>query len=426
MLVQKIPWTRQPPPGTPIDWGNPATKGLIAAISGIESVNLVTGRQLTVTGPNGVVVGKDGVSYPFNGTTYLSTPVSTGGAPYTLFAVETCTSAGANRVFCGLGDSGSSANLAEIYRGNTDSSLLFIEITAGASVQPAAVANSSVINSRYTVAGVTYSTTDRVAYSNGVKLASSTVSLPIISAANTFYVGVERYNGAFAGHNVGNIPLALLFTRALSAAEIKSLSDNPWQLFQPITRRIFGSAAGGATAITLTAASFRLIPRVGTFTTAASLTAALLKFAAQPLAGLTRAVLTSALFKFTALPITYVGAVTVDLVKAALKFTTAAIVPLATLVLSKPLLKFTTIPIIPLATMVLTRPLLKFVTAPVIPNLASVMTTALLKFTPLPLIPLATLVLTRPLLKFQALAIIVTGAAAAALVRLRTLMGAGS
>ena len=63
-----------------------------------------------------------------------------------------------------------------------------------------------------------------------------------------------RFFGDHASYWVkGRSALHLIFNRALSDAEIKSLSDNPWQIFEPEIVRIwvddYVSAGGGATVI---------------------------------------------------------------------------------------------------------------------------------------------------------------------------------
>ena len=51
-----------------------------------------------------------------------------------------------------------------------------------------------------------------------------------------------RFNGA--------VSLVLVFSKALSTSEIKSISDNPWQLFKPVSRSLWipGTVSGGGEA----------------------------------------------------------------------------------------------------------------------------------------------------------------------------------
>lgn len=56
-------------------------------------------------------------------------------------------------------------------------------------------------------------------------------------------LGLGAYGGTYS--SVGKFALAAFGRKRLSNAEIKSLSDNPWQIFQPTNRAIYPEAAGG-------------------------------------------------------------------------------------------------------------------------------------------------------------------------------------
>ena len=79
-------------------------------------------------------------------------------------------------------------------------------------------------------------------YKNG-KLVGSTAatgSLTYVNAADRGPVLGNYYNYTGTARSfVGDIYVASLWKRALSDAEIKSLSDNPWQIFAPIRTPIF-------------------------------------------------------------------------------------------------------------------------------------------------------------------------------------------
>ena len=226
-----------------IDWSNPITRGLLVAVNGATLTDLVSGKLVTQVGSSAKVVSQKGVSYNFDGSSYVSVPISWAAGPYTLFSFGVSTSNASNQIYCGIANSGSSTHTAEIYREKTNSSALFIEITGGSSAQTTNVPNSSSINNFYAIAGVAYATNNRVCYVNGVAIASVSSTLSFVSAIDVFNVGVERYSGALAGKFIGAIPVSCLWTRALSGTEVKSLSDNPWQIFAPIQRRIWVPAS---------------------------------------------------------------------------------------------------------------------------------------------------------------------------------------
>lgn len=88
--------------------------------------------------------------------------------------------------------------------------------------------------------------TQRV-FANGKQIASSAVGTAAATTFDRFAIGCLLRSTA-ALHWAGKTGLVAVFNRKLSDAEIKSLSDNPWQIFQPAARAIWVpvGAAGGA------------------------------------------------------------------------------------------------------------------------------------------------------------------------------------
>ena len=79
--------------------------------------------------------------------------------------------------------------------------------------------------------------------------ASGSISgTPILPSASNAKLKVGTY-GSVASGAAGNFPGQMLWNlfwnRALSASEIKSLSDNPWQIFAPRETRLFVPVGGG-------------------------------------------------------------------------------------------------------------------------------------------------------------------------------------
>ena len=239
MLNRRV-WTRQPQGVVPADpfW---LSNGLVALVNGATNADHVSGRLCTIVG-SGTTVNSDGVSPAFAGASYLSTPVTgVSGVAHTMIAVQYVSSYSSNRIICGLGDSGTSTNVSEIYV-STFGFLNYLDIASG-SVAQVLGATSVAVNTRYVFAVVSRQTTLRETYRNGVFESSINTSLAFPTNLNTFNVGVERYNGSLAGYFVGSIPIAAVFNRALTAAEIASISANPWQLFAPLSRPVFAPSA---------------------------------------------------------------------------------------------------------------------------------------------------------------------------------------
>ena len=131
---------------------------------------------------------------------------------------------------------------------------------------------SSVTTSATIAAGATAMLVGRVVgntvsvWSDGVLGASGTISgTPKLPNSANAKLKVGTY-GSIASGVAANFPGQLLYNcywnRALSAVEIKSLSDNPWQIFAPRETRLFvpvSAGVGGTTTVTSdSAASYRV------------------------------------------------------------------------------------------------------------------------------------------------------------------------
>lgn len=189
-------------------------------------------------------------------------------------------------------------------------------------------------------------------YRDGVLLTSASPTLRNISQANRYVAIGSRGNGTTSAYR-NQASMASMWNRALSEHEIAVRAVNPWMDFEPEPIQIYWSAGGGATTITLTAASlalaaqgvqpqvdatlsvstFALTPQVLSLHTIARLTAATVAFVANSLQTTSGTVielvaaslamsaqalnvvrdtlitLTSAVFQFSARPITVTGAV---------------------------------------------------------------------------------------------------------------------
>lgn len=74
----------------------------------------------------------------------------------------------------------------------------------------------------------------------------SAVAITGTVAGNSSSVSNYEFGGRNAGNNLnGGIAIFVEWARALSDAEIVSISANPWQLFAPQTRRVFAVGSGG-------------------------------------------------------------------------------------------------------------------------------------------------------------------------------------
>ena len=84
---------------------------------------------------------------------------------------------------------------------------------------------------------------------------------------------ISEFDGLDIGYSTleGNLPLLLIFGRELSAAEVKSLSDNPWQVFAPDNKYLWVPAAVSVTLPTLVRPTSTISPGLWVPTGAATL-----------------------------------------------------------------------------------------------------------------------------------------------------------
>lgn len=227
----------QPQGPVEVDWANPIARGLFSSFYASERKPNTTVNGTYTTNADGTVVRGSGMNYPVS---YPATK-NIGTGDYTFLVVHrpyTASSIGSTAVTMSdqasnvwIGDaSGSGAHQC----GGTRVSSGFLT-SAGKLSTHVGTRRSGVIR----------------AYTNGQTggaTASSSSSVNITSICIGSYTGLGY---AF----FSDYAASLVWDRALSAAEIASISANPWQLFKPVQRRVWfdASAGGGSTAYTLTA-----------------------------------------------------------------------------------------------------------------------------------------------------------------------------
>jgi hypothetical protein len=116
-------------------------------------------------------------------------------------------------------------------------------------------------------------------YVNGLSVGSNTVSVSSIAFGTNPRLEIGDSLNARNPNAVAN--LLWIANRYITDAEVAALSANPWQLFQPLPRRIFVASTGTGPTYTLTAAqgSFTLTGQAAGLTASRLLTAAQGSFA---------------------------------------------------------------------------------------------------------------------------------------------------
>jgi hypothetical protein len=241
-------WTRQPQfPArhNPTD----LTRGLVLLWNGATpSFAPIAGIPTTISGGPSLRPFVNTVSPDFNGTTvdYRWNTALTGTNPNeaTLFALASTDGSGEQTI---VGQSRSSSN-NPLFRIKTSGTTTWQAQFRGDGATTATLTDSAPItnNRLYFIVGVFRSGTgQKELWVDGRRVTTSTTDIGTITLDQT-EIGVVVRAGAVQWWD-GVIPLAGIYNRALSPGEITALSKNPWQLFQPIPRRVFAvsTAVGG-------------------------------------------------------------------------------------------------------------------------------------------------------------------------------------
>lgn len=257
----------QPQSGARIDWSNPLTKDLCFCVNGVDgSLDLVSGKRASTTKPTIATVEGVGISATA-GTYALEWPHapivgSTGGGSgnATLMAIANPAASALGGTLIGQAMSGSPyaqiqlmANLDGL-TGSSSSGVATIE-SYNSGNTGAANASGVIDGLMHVFVGVKYSTYENThkLYVDGVD--KSTASAYIgnfgIAASSRITVGGEAY-GTTRSVNAA-IPFAAAWNRALSAAEVIALSNNPWQIFADNKKPIFIGVGAAPSGLSITA-----------------------------------------------------------------------------------------------------------------------------------------------------------------------------
>ena len=220
-ILRRAVMSQQPQYAAQIDWSNPITRGLSAAVDLNSQRNLL--GTITNVGGGAKAVTKHGIATAFVGSNYFTVPISSGGGEWTIFVLTTPTSLASQGAIASICDT-STSNRANIYGGQTSNT---VSINYGNSYYSAATVNSAIAIAGTFSAVASYESL----YVDGVLASSgSTGVVNPINANLVFGIGA-RYSSGWGSFGNAKSNWALLFNRVLSPQEIKSLSDNPWQIF---------------------------------------------------------------------------------------------------------------------------------------------------------------------------------------------------
>ena len=237
----------QPPGPVEVDWGDPLTQNLLLAVSGTNNrLDAARGAILTPSTTLARTVGPSGVGATTStvaGTGIISLPATDRyrlvGTPCTIFhfGQVSRTDTGIHSIWS-VRDASTqvsqltvdpTAGTLNYVRGGTGGTGLFLPSTLNATWF--AMANDS---------------TSINLYSNNATTSEGGGSFTTSSITPALY---NRQSGGRGW--AGPAYLTLMFERKLSADEIRALAANPWQLFKPVTRRVYFDV-GGSSGLTIT------------------------------------------------------------------------------------------------------------------------------------------------------------------------------
>lgn len=241
-------------PQTPvgIDWSNPLTRGLCLGNTASLFNNAVNGAPPTRKTIS--VSNKAETVYSHaNGEIVFSAPGIRAFVGRYLFDPT-------NARFGGMF---SSTNRSGIYFEYSSSQLKAVVFNNGA-WSTTNIGSTPATGALITLAVVSDSGTSHRVYRDGVLVATltNTAQVSTFNVAGAMYCDASTFYTAAVNGVVGFAG----FTSTPSNTEIKSLSDNPWQIFKPQARRIWVAAAGGGDA-TATITGVSGSAQVGTVST---------------------------------------------------------------------------------------------------------------------------------------------------------------
>lgn len=238
-LLRPSVWTQQPQQACEIDWSNPITRGLVSAITPIN------GDVFKPSSPTFIGAGSIG---PLTSGVAIK---STGGGGVNEVLYPVTFSAAGDRTIAVFASNIGGANSTVTHRVSDADSR--DELLIGATSFSSIIDNNSPPS-----IGITESAMPRLylarrrtnqvsAYANGTFTSESVTGTRQLDGT-TFRFGRDGTLNSVSCQTY----LTMYWKRYLTNAEITSLSNNPWQIFKPIPRRIFApvSASGGATITT--------------------------------------------------------------------------------------------------------------------------------------------------------------------------------
>lgn len=257
ILLPRQFWSQPQTPVT-VHWSNPLARNLQAVI--LPTSNQIIARAgawSTSSTPPSVVNRLPGRSLQLTGSTgYWNAPAGAwvnAGTSWTLFAVATLRVTSTDNAIIGIANAiGSNIQDRSIYVTNTN--VIGAYVFDG-SQRTATGTTTLTTNKPFTIAA-------KAALEGGANRFAVFLNGNVEASLVPSTLGYTGYTTPtiVSGYGAGTAPtmgssvdlsLAFVFSRGLSDAEIRILSDNPWQIFKKEPTKLFaGTAASGAQTLT--------------------------------------------------------------------------------------------------------------------------------------------------------------------------------
>jgi hypothetical protein len=226
--IFRRPVTLAQQPQTPpqIDWGNPITKGLLdwqsgSYLNGFTPVNAPTDKA----SPRGIAKVFSGASTQYL-IKSLPTTISTLGT--TIVAVARNTTTSGSRQIAGFGSASQQYYVGIEFYVN---GISWVKGRTPGATQTSSYA--SLDQNWHVNIGTISSTTGLTRfYRDGIEGLTGAAENYNHSLMDRLMIGAGNWGGTILDYLTGEIALVLFFRRELTSSEIRSISENPWQVFK--------------------------------------------------------------------------------------------------------------------------------------------------------------------------------------------------
>lgn len=244
-IIRTRPLVQQPQFVTGINWVNPITKRLAFAWTGVQLDRELTTGATATTNNASSVIGKHGrashssvsqINTEWNNQ-FITTSSSDGLGDFTMVVLANPAASNDNieHIFCQKNDAAGAPYSQCLLAANStfgasalSGSFAFFTY---ANTFSAVAAEGAVDGDWHVFIGVRRGTSHEL-YRDGALVASAGLTVKNISQASRYTAIGSRGNGTTESY-ARDVACAYGFDRALSVSEIKSISENPWQVFRP-------------------------------------------------------------------------------------------------------------------------------------------------------------------------------------------------